>query len=223
MKTKINIYSCIIGLLLAITLSNCAATRKNDFSRYNFSLKDTLSIYLLNNEKDYYFCIPVQYMGEFQIGRFEFDNGNILIGDYDIPLEREKINISIYLNEAANDDGDAVGGFNLIYLEKNGRASVSKMAEPLAMKNESDYTTNHYYIFIERYLTDNEMKNIVKEYERGNVNSKLSIWYDMTIDNEEQNGSGMLDDFELYNGPALDPVWFPPNLNFFKAKYLQKN
>ena len=31
----------------------------------------------------------------------------------------------------------------------------------------------------------------------------------------------MLDDFELYDGPAIDPAWFPPNLNFFKAKYLQ--
>ena len=49
----------------------------------------------------------------------------------------------------------------------------------------------------------------------------MAVWYDIVIDNEEQNGSGMLDDFELYDGPALDPAWFPPNLNFFKAKYLQ--
>jgi len=81
---------------------------------------------------------------------------------------------------------------------------------------------NHYYIFIEKYLTYNEMKKIINEYEKGNVNSRFSVWYDITIDNNEQNGSGLLDNFELYDGPALDPVWFPPNLNFFKAKYLQK-
>ena len=65
------------------------------------------------------------------------------------------------------------------------------------------------------------MKNIINEYEKGNVYSKLDIWYDITIDNEEQNGNGMLDDFELYDGPAIDTAWFPENLNFFKAKYLQ--
>ena len=65
------------------------------------------------------------------------------------------------------------------------------------------------------------MKNIINEYEKGNVHSKMSVWYDMTIDNEEQNGSGLLDDFELYNGLALAPAQFPPNLNFFKAKYPQ--
>jgi len=31
----------------------------------------------------------------------------------------------------------------------------------------------------------------------------------------------MLDNFELYNGPALAPALFPANLNLFKVKYLQ--
>jgi len=222
MKSKINIYLCIIGLFASITLLNCAKTRQNDFSKYNFSLKDTLSIFLLNNEKGYYFCIPVQYMGDYQISRFEFNNGNILISDYDILLKKDKINISIYLNETPDEDGSIVEGFKLIYLEENGKVSVSKIAEPLAARNESDNMMNHYYIFIEKYLTDNDMKNIINQYKKGNVNSKLSIWYDLTIDNEEQNGSGMVNNFELYNGPALAPLWFPSNLNFFKAKYLQK-
>jgi hypothetical protein len=222
MKNKINVYLCIMGLLAAITLSNCATTRQNDFFRHNFSLKDTLSIFLLNDEKGYYFCIPIQYLGDYQIARFEFDNGNILIGDYDIPLKRDKVNISVYLNETANEDGNTVGEFNLIYLEENGKVSTSKMAEPLAMKNKSDYMMNHYYIFIEKHLTDHEMKKIINEYEKGNVHSRMSVWYDITVDNEEQNGTGMLDDFELYDGLALAPVLFPSNLNFFKAKYLQK-
>jgi hypothetical protein len=206
-----------MGLFAAIVFSNCAATRQHDFS-----LKNTLSIFLLNNGKDHYFCIPVQYIGDYQIARFEFDNGNIVIGDYDILLKRDEINISVYLNEAADPDGNSDGEFNLVYLEENGRISISKMAEPLTIKPESDEKMNHYYIFIEKHLTDDEMKNIINEYENGNVSSRLSIWYDITIDNEEENGSGMLDDFELYDGPALDPAWFPPNLNFFKARYLQK-
>jgi len=209
-----------MGLCAAITLSSCAATRRKDFSPYNLSLKNTLSVFLLNNENGFYFCIPVQYMGDYHIARFEFDNGNILIDDYNILLKRDKINISVYLNETADDNGNT-GEFNLIYLEKNGKILVSKMAEPLAIKNKPDYMMNHYYIFIEKYLTDKEMKNIINKYEKGKVHSKMSVWYDITIDNQEQNGSGMLDDFELYDGLALDPALFPSNLDFFKAQYLQ--
>jgi len=212
------VFLLIISSLALIIFSNC--TNKHN---YDFSLKNTLSIFLLNNGKENYFCIPVQYMGDYQISGFEFNNGSILIGDYDILLKRDEINISVYLNESADPDGDSEeGGFNLIYLEENGRISTSKMDEPLTIKNEPDEKLNHYYIFIEKYLTDNDMKKIIKEYEKGNVYSKLSIWYDITIDDEEQSGSGMLDDFELYDGPAIDHVWFPPNLNFFKVKYLQK-
>ena len=186
MKCKINVFLCFIGLFAAIALSGCTAARGNDFSQYNFSLKNTLSIFLLNNEKDYYFCVPVQYTGDYQISGFEFNNGNILIGDYDILLKRDEVNIITYLNEEADEDG-----------------------------------MNHYYIFIEKHLTDDEMKNIIKEYEKRRVYSRMSVWYDITIDNEKQNGSGMLDDFELYNGLALEPALFPDNLNLFKARYLQ--
>jgi hypothetical protein len=217
MKSKTGL--CIMGLLAAITLLNCATTRRNDFSRYNLSLKNTLSIFLLNNEKDYYFCIPIQYVGEYQIAGFKFNNGNILIDDYDILLKRNEINISVYLNETANEDGGAVEGFNLIYQENNGKVSLSKMAEPLAKKIKPGYIMNHYYIFIEKHLTDNEMKNIINKYEKGKVYSKMSVWYDITVDNEEQNDSGILDDFELYDGLALDPALFPANLDFFKVKY----
>ena len=222
MKTKFNVCLCIMGLFAAITLSNCATTRQNDFSQYKFSLKDTLSIYLLNDEKGYYFCIPVQYLGDYQLARFEFDNGNIRVGDYDISLKRDKVNISVYLNETANEAGNAVDEFNLIYHEENGKVSASKMAEPLTMKDKPNHMKNHYYIFIEKRLTDNEMKKITNEYKKGNVHSKMSVWFNITVDNEEQNGSGMLDDFELCDGFALDPDSFPSNLNFFKAKYLQK-
>jgi len=207
-----------MGLFAAIIFSNCSNKQNNDYS-----LKNTLSIFLLNNGKEHYFCIPVQYMGDYQIGGFEFNNGNILIGGYDILLKRDEINIYIYLNEASDLDGTSDDEFNLIYQEENGRVIISKMAEPLAIKNESDEKMNHYYIFIEKFLEDAEFKNITGEYKRGNIDSKFSIWYDITIDNEDQSGSGLLDDFELYYGPAQDgTVWFPPNLNFFKAKYLQK-
>ena len=66
------------------------------------------------------------------------------------------------------------------------------------------------------------MKKIINEYERGNVYSKLYIGYDITIDNELQSGSGMYDEFELYNGPAIDYSLFFPNLEFFRTKYIQK-
>jgi hypothetical protein len=73
MKNKINAYLCIIGLFATIIFSNCATTR-----HYDFSLKNTLSIFRLNNGKDHYFCIPVQYAGDYQIENFGFNGGYIL-------------------------------------------------------------------------------------------------------------------------------------------------
>jgi hypothetical protein len=210
----------IISLFAAIAILSCATTRQNDFSNYNFTLNNTLSIFLINNEKDNYFCIPVQYVGEYHMSRFEFDNGNVLIGDYDIPLKRDDLNISVYLNEAEDEDGNTAGEFYMIYQEKNGKVLANKMAEPLTEKKDPNFIMSHYYIFIEKRLTDNEMNNIVNEYKRKNVQSQMSIWYDLTIDNEEQNGSGILDTFELYDGPGIDPSFFPSNLDFFKSKYL---
>jgi len=210
----------VISLFAAVALINCATMRQNDFSNYSFTLNNTLSIFLVDNERDHYFCIPVQYAGEYQISRFEFDYGNILIGDYDIPLKRDELNISVYLNEAEDEDGNTAGEFYIIYQEKNGKVSINKMAEPLAEKKTPDFFMNHYYIFIEKRLTENEKKNIVNEYKKGKVQSQMSIWYDLTIDNEEQNGSGILDTFDLYDGPGIDPAMFPSNLDFFKAKYL---
>jgi hypothetical protein len=80
---------------------------------------------------------------------------------------------------------------------------------------------NHFNIFIEKYLSKDDIEKIISEYEKGNVYSKFFIWYDLTLDNEEQPGNGLYDDFEFYNGP-VDTAWFPENLDFFKAKYLQK-
>ena len=219
MKRK-NIFCLFIsGLCIAIILACCATARQ-----YDFSLKDTLSIFMLKNEKNSLICIPVQYMGDYHIGKFDFRGGNIIIGDYEIVLKRNEINISVYLNEAAPDDGNSVTGFNQVYLEENGKIILSKMNEPLTVTPaEDDGRYVHYYIFVERILADNEIKKISREYEKRNVNSRMSIEYDLVIDGEPQNGNGMMDDFELYDGPGIDPVWFPPNLNFFKARYPQLN
>jgi hypothetical protein len=224
MKSKISVCLCIIGLFAAIISSNCAKTRQNDFSKYNFSLNNTLSIFLLNNEKDYYFCIPVQYIGSYQIASFEFDHGNILIGGYDILLKRDEINISVYLNESVDENGNTAGEFNLIYLEENGNVLVSKIASPLAVKDNPVYMMNQYDIYIEKHLTDTEMNGIIKEYEGGNVSSTMSVWYDITIDNEKQNGSGVLDDFELYSGSNQinEYVRLLPHFEFFRDKYLRE-
>jgi len=174
-------------LSIIILFTACAAERQ-----YNFSLKNTLSIFLLNNENGYYFCIPVQYMGDYQIENFYFTRGYILIGEYEIPLIREELNIYTFANEEIDETVNYSGEFN------------------------------HYYIFIEKILNTEDMINITGEYEKGNVISMLSIEYDLVIDNKPQNGNGMIDDFELYNGPAMDPAFFPQNMDFFKARYLEK-
>ena len=169
-----------IFLILAIILSSCVKEQQ-----YNFSLQNTLAIFLLNDDDKNYFCIPVQYIGDYQINYFEFTDGYILIGDYEILLKKDEINISLYLNKETDEYG----------------------------MNQSD-------IFIEKHLSKNDIKNIINEYKKGNVYSQMYIGYDIVIDNEPQNGNGLLDDFELYDGVAIDPSFFPANLDFFKVKYL---
>ena len=206
----------ILGLCMAAVLLNCASVR-----HYDFSLKNTLSIFMLNNEKGDFFCIPVQYIGDYHIEDFDFTRGSIVIGDYTILLKRDDVNISVYLNESADEYGNADGEFKLIYLEEKGKIKLSKMSEAPAPKKASGTSLNQYCIFIEKYLKSGDVKKITGEYEKGNVHSRMNIEYDIVIDNEAQNGNGMLDDFELYNGQAMDPKWFPVNLGFFKKMYLK--
>jgi len=204
-----------------IVLSNCATARLIQRERrYDFTLKNTLSIFMLNNENGAFLCIPVQYMGDYQIQSFEFKNGNISIGGCEILLNMENVNIAIYLNESADESGGSTGMFNLIHSQENGRTLRSKINEPLVAKDPGS-VINHYYIFIERFINESEMDEIISEYEKGNIYSRMGIEYDLAIDNEEQFGSGIYDDFELYDGIAMDPAWFPPNLNFFKIKYME--
>jgi len=198
----------------SIFFSNCTN------SHFDFSLKNTVSIFLLNNGKDYYFCIPVQYIGDYQIEKFDFTDGYIQLGDYEILLKRDEINIYAYLDEAIYEDDFSSGEFDLVYSEENGKISISKMNEPLAIKCADVGILNHYYIFIERHLKKDEMKKISNEYKKGNVHSKYFVGYDITIDNELQAGSGMLDDFELSNEPFEDVTALFPNLSFFRTKYL---
>ena len=215
MKKINNFFLGLFVFLMAIMLSNCAASHQ-----YNFTLKNTLAIFLLNDDKNYYFCIPVQYMGDYQLGKFDFNGGNITIGEYEILLNRNDLNISMYLNESTDEEGNFGGGFNLIYSEEKGEILLSNIDEPLTIIQPLEPQYNHYYIFIEKFLNDDEIKNIIGEFKKGNVNSRFRIGYDLVINNELQNGNGILDDFEIYNGVAMDPAYFPPNLDFFKTKYL---
>jgi hypothetical protein len=159
---------------------------------------------MLKNEKNYYFCLPVQYYGDYQIQSFEFITGSVIIGNYEILMKRDEMKISIYLNEEPEEFGNSEGVFNQIYLEEKGRVLVSKMNEPLDIKSDPENMANYYYIFIEKYLNNDELKNIINEYKKGNVNSQMNIWYDLIIDNNEQKGSGLMDKFELHDELILD-------------------
>jgi hypothetical protein len=207
----------ILGFIIIALFSACKT-----IPHYHFTLNNTVAIFLLENKKDYYFCIPVQYMGDYHISNFVFVNGFIKVGNYDMQLDRDELKITVYLNETADLDGSLVDGFKLIYEEEYGRIMLSKMGDHLSLSTEIVEKYRHYYIFIEKSINGNDIKNMAAEYENGNAYSRFGIEYDITIDGEIQRGSGLLDDFELYNGPAIDHVWFPPNLNYFKTKYLGK-
>jgi len=186
------IIACLFCIVLFVTIvfTNCVTRQKHDFSQYNLSLKNTLSIFLLNNGNNYFFCIFLQYIGDFEISNFEFDHGNILIGDYNISLNRSNVNVLMFLSEPAPNEWP-------------------------------DYYMNQYTFFIERHLTNNEMKNIINQYRMGNIHSSFYIWFDITIDGEEQPGSGILDTFELFNGPIdKDILNLFPHFEIFIEKYL---
>jgi hypothetical protein len=174
-------------------LLTCTATRS-----YNFSLKNTLSIFLLNDGKDYYFSIPIQYIGDYQIENFEFKNGFILIGGYEILLNRDNVNIDAFEKVPSDENGNT---------------------------NGPDLLFNQYNIILEKHLENSELEKITGEYEKGNTGSKFFLEYTITIDNEQGEYS-YSDDFELYNGPVQDTQTFgsefPPNLEFFRGKVLEK-
>jgi hypothetical protein len=198
-------YIYFFGLIMAIAFAGCAR-------QYNFTLKDTLAIFLLNNDAGYSFCIPIQYMGDFQVENFEFTDGHIILGEYEIPLQRYNVTISAYLNEEG--DEAAVDSFKPI--------TLSKMSDPLTQHANEGEHINHYYIILEYFLNSDDTQSMIAEYKKGNVYSQVYINFNITIDKNRQEGSGIWDDFELYDGIAIDPAMFPPNLNFFKAKYMQK-
>jgi len=206
-----------IFLLASIMLSTCARTSERHF---NFSLHNTVSIFLLENEKGFFFCIPIQYLGGFHIGAFEFTGGFIAIGGYEIPLLKDNSSIFVYLNQKTDDSGSLDSGFDLVFGKERGRVLVSRMSEPLSVRHIEDGTYIHYYIFIERFLKDHEVERIKAEYGKGNLHSRFEVWFNIVIDSEAQTGSGVTDSFVLYNGPASDAVFLFPNLNFFRARYL---
>jgi len=211
------IFTASLIFILSGISTNCASERN-----YELSLKDTLSIFLLKNDKGNFFCIPVQYIGSYHIENFEFTGGIISAGDYEIKLDRNNVNIYIYFNNTTDETGDAKGGvFNLIYSEENGNILFSEMSEPVIREDASDSEFNNYSIFIERYISENDYKKISEEYNNKKIYSYVSIEYDLIIDKEEQKGNIMLDDFILSAEPPVDPEFFPVNLAFFKAKYLQ--
>ena len=210
----------IIFLCAALFCSNCTS-KPSSIHKRDFSLKNTISIFMLNTENKSLFCIPLQYLFNNHIGSFTFSHGSIIIGDYEIPLRLDDITILVYLNENTDENGSSANGFNIVYIQEKGEIILSKMNEPLSGKQTEDTEQyNHYYIFIEKYLDGNDLATINREYVKGNSNGRFEIWYDLITDNEPQNGNGIMDNFELYDGMAIDPQWFPPNLNFFKAQYL---
>jgi hypothetical protein len=180
---------------------------------------------LVENNKNYHFSFPVQYVGDYQINSFEFTDGYILIGDYKISLERKDVNIDVFVNENSDEQGNTNGAFNLIHSEKNGEILLSKMDEPLKRNHESQDTLNFYCIIIDKKINNNEMKKIISEYKKGNTNSNFYLWYKVSFDYEQEEAGkyGIYDEFELCDGLVLETGWFPPNLEFFKTKVLQKN
>jgi hypothetical protein len=177
---------------------------------------------MVNNEKDHYFYIPVQYIGDYHIKSFEYLSCYVLIGDQKILFNKKDVNIDVYLNENSDEYGNTDGMFTQVYSEKKGKVLISKMSEPLIKSHVPNNSMNQYCIIIDKQIKNSEMKKIISEYEKGNTRSSFYLEYTVKIDNDEPDKCGILDDFELRDGIAFETGWFPPNLEFFRAKVLQK-
>jgi len=199
MERKNSLYLCVIGIFTALIFSNCENAKK-----YDFMCQNTMSIDILNNGKNYYFSIPVQYIGDYQIENFDFKNGYVLIGDYKILLEKENVKINVLLNKQSDENGNTEGAFDTVYLEENGKILISKMDEPVI---KTDNVMNQYNINIERILNYDEIENIINEhknlnntnynYREGNTNSKINIEYKLTTDIDGEFETGMFDFFQF--------------------------
>jgi hypothetical protein len=180
MKRGFNHYLCIVGIFVAIIFLNCSNIRFN-----SISLKGTFpKIFLLNNGNNYYFSMPKQYIVLNQFENIEFVNGFILIGEYVILLKRDEINIDVFLNESSDLYGFIKDLSRNVYREYNGTILVSKMNEPITF---TEYQLLEYQINIEKYLDNDNIKNIINEYKKGNVNSWMYLKYRITINSERMD------------------------------------
>jgi hypothetical protein len=149
MKGKNQTRLCSLILSALIFLLNCTSTSPRQLSVSDFSLHNTVSIFLLENEAGFFFCMPIQYHGDFHIGSFEFTKGIIVIGEYEIPLLKDNINIFVYLNQKTDNSGSLISGFDLVFWKERGDVFISKMSEPLSVQQvKSDGYYIHYYMFM---------------------------------------------------------------------------
>jgi hypothetical protein len=169
-----------MGVFVAIIFSNCSNIRFN-----NIALKGTFpKIFLLNNGDNYYFSLPKQYIVINQFENIEFINGFILIGEYVILLKKDNINIDVFLNESSDLNGFISESSYIVYSEHNGKKLISKMKEPIEF---SEYQVIEYNINIEKHLDNNNIKNIINEYNKGNIVSYVYLKYRITINTEGRN------------------------------------
>jgi hypothetical protein len=146
----------------------------------------------------------------------------VLIGDQKILFNKKDVNVNAYLNENSDEYGNTDGLFTLVYTQEKGKTLLSKMDEPLIKSHVPTNSMNMYCIIVDKLIKKSEMKKITGEYEKGNTRSSFYLEYTVTIDNEELDKCGILDDFDLRDGIVMETAWFPPNLDFYRAKVLQK-
>jgi hypothetical protein len=160
----------ILGIIVSIVITVSFITCKTEYIySFDYSFSDTkLDISLYKSYPEYCFQMTLyNYNTEYKIESISFCSGNILIGDYIIPLETESTEFSVFIEEG-------------LWF-----SSGSKGEKALSnIKNIPNKTLFNYDFYFRRMIEKSTVENIFDEYNNKKKIIKLNIKYKIFINNE---------------------------------------
>jgi len=180
MYYKNMIKNIIMYCFIIVIFSNCTTWETYNFrfnnpneTIFNRTIPDPFISLIKSGDNDYFISITHNKDTLSQIEKFEFIEGSIKIGDYEIKLNKEETDIFIDVNRM----------FNRVYYVISGVEYISKLSDSIEMENNSQYI-NYTFGFTKRNITQEEINIIISEYKRGNKKTTLYLRYSININNE---------------------------------------
>jgi hypothetical protein len=167
------IFLIIICCFSILCLNNCGTIG------YGFSILYEEKSSILPNVRlwsgsslGYNFRVSFNYDSNYQIDNIEFDYGFIIIGDYMYVLERDDIEIGVFID-----------GLRFFSSSKDDMA-LSKMREPIILESDSNTQIFQYSFYFNKTFNNDEIAEIVNRYSKENNYLKVYVKYNLYINNE---------------------------------------